>query len=75
MKYVVWGLVVALIVLHQDNWNWTDTTLVWGFMPKTLLYHAGISFSAGVVWYLATIFAWPIDDEPAPAVPETGGEA
>lgn len=59
MKYVVWSLVVLLIVLHQDVWFWDDATLVAGFMPITLLYHAGISLGAGFTWYLATLFAWP----------------
>lgn len=61
MRYVVWLLVVALIILHQDLWYWDDRTLVWGFMPITLLWQAGISIGAGLVWFLATIFAWPAD--------------
>lgn len=61
MKYVVWGLVIALIVLRQDNWNWDDDTLVGGFMPLTLLYHACISVGAAMTWFLATKFAWPTD--------------
>ena len=59
MKYVVWGLVVLLVILHQDNWFWDDARLVFGFMPIALLYHAGLSVAAGITWYLATIFAWP----------------
>jgi len=59
MAYVVWGLVVLLLILHQDNWFWDDNTLVFGFMPVGLLYHAGISVAAAFTWYLATIFAWP----------------
>ncbi|MBA2116317.1 DUF3311 domain-containing protein [Bremerella alba] len=61
MRYVVWLLVVALIILHQDLWYWDDRTLVWGFMPITLLWQGGISVGAGFVWFLATIFAWPTD--------------
>lgn len=61
MRYVVWLLVVALIILHQDLWYWDDRTLVGGFMPITLLWQAGISIGAGFVWFLATIFAWPSD--------------
>lgn len=61
MRYVVWLLVVALIILHQDLWYWDDRTLVWDFMPITLLWQAGISVGAGLVWFLATIFAWPSD--------------
>ena len=59
MRYVVWSLVILLVILHQDNWLWEDSRLVFGFLPITLLYHAGISLGAGVTWYLATVFAWP----------------
>ena len=43
LAYLIWGLVVLLIILHQDNWLWNDTTLVFGFMPIGLVYHARIS--------------------------------
>lgn len=59
MKMVVWGLVVALLILHQDTWLWDNDTLVFGFLPITLLYHAGISIGATITWFLATKFAWP----------------
>ena len=61
MAYVIAVLVVLLLILHQDNWNWENDTLVFGFMPITLLYHAGISIGASVTWFLATKFAWPED--------------
>ena len=66
MKIVIWGLVILLIVLHQDIWFWNDSRLVFGFIPITLLYHSGISLAAGFVWYLATIYAWPFDSENSP---------
>ncbi len=59
MKYVIWALVVLLIILHQDNWNWDKGDLVFGFIPIGLAWHAGISIAASVVWFLSTIFAWP----------------
>ena len=59
MKYFVWMLVLLLVVFHQDYWQWNDTTLVFGFLPFTLLYHAGISIAAAVVWVLAVKFCWP----------------
>lgn len=59
MKNLVWGLVILLIILHQDFWFWTDDTLVFGFIPIGLFYHALISVGAGVTWYLATVYAWP----------------
>lgn len=63
MKQVVWILIVLLLVLHQDNWNWASDTLAFGFMPIGLFYHACISLAAGVTWYLATRFAWPAELE------------
>jgi len=63
MKYVICVLVVLLLALHQDVWFWGDPTLVFGFMPITLLYHMGISLAASITWYLATVFAWPDDLE------------
>lgn len=65
MKRIVWGLIAALIILHQDNWLWDDGALVFGFFPVALLYHAGISVAAAITWYLATQFAWPDDLETA----------
>ena len=64
MKYLVWGLVVLLVILHQDIWLWNNSTLVFGFVPITLLYHMGISTAAGVTWFLAIKFCWPkgLDD-------------
>jgi len=59
MKYVIWLLVLALVIVHQDIWFWKDETLVFGFIPIGLAYHAGISIAASIVWFLATIFAWP----------------
>lgn len=79
MKYVVWGLVVLLIVLHQDVWLWENDTLIAGFMPITLLYHACISLAAGVTWFLATKFAWPAaleeENAAAPEMSEEGAQA
>lgn len=59
MKYVVWGLVVLLLVAHQDFWFWDDPTLVFGFVPIGLLYHVGISLAAALTWFLAVLFCWP----------------
>jgi hypothetical protein len=59
MKYLVWGLVVLLVILHQDVWLWDNPKLVFGFIPITLLYHMGISAAAGITWLLATRFCWP----------------
>ena len=59
MKFVIWFLVIALLIAHQDNWNWYDDSLVFGFIPIGLFYHICISLAAGFVWWLACTFAWP----------------
>ncbi|RMF40689.1 MAG: DUF3311 domain-containing protein [Planctomycetota bacterium] len=61
-KRIVWGLVLLLIILHQDVWFWESDYLVLGVVPIGLFYHACLSVAAGVVWYLATLYAWPLDD-------------
>jgi hypothetical protein len=63
----IWVLVVALIILHQDNWLWDNGYLVFGFMPVGLFFHACISIAAALTWYLATKFAWPHELEVAAA--------
>jgi len=63
MFFVVWALVALLIVLHQDFWFWRDGTLVFGFIPVGLFYHACLSIAASLTWLLATLFAWPAEIE------------
>ena len=67
MKLIFIVLIALLLIFHQDNWYWNDSTLVGGFMPIGLLYHAGISLAAAFVWFLTTILIWPkeveLDDE------------
>ena len=55
-------LVLVLLILHQDNWFWTDDTLVFGFIPIAMFWHVCISIAATLVWYLATKIAWPADE-------------
>ncbi len=50
---------VALFVLHHDFWNWDDTTLVFGFIPVGLAYHAGYSVVISIFWFLVARYAWP----------------
>lgn len=63
MKKVVWVLVILLLILHQDNWLWENDKLIFGFMPIGLLAHAGISVAASVVWFIATLIAWPVEED------------
>ena len=58
-KYIILILAVVLGVLHQDFWNWDNSSLVFGFMPIGLAYHAGFSLAAATLWAFAIKFAWP----------------
>ena len=80
-KWIIVGLVILLIILHHDVWNWDNKKPVFGFMPMALLWQAGISIGAGATWFLATKIAWPEfeDDDQEVAVTEVdakqeGGE-
>ena len=59
MKNVVWALILALVVLHQDSWFWNDGRLVFGWLPVGLAYHVLYSLAAVAVWFLAVRYAWP----------------
>ena len=80
-RLIIAGLVILLMILHQDTWNWDSRTLVFGFIPLTLFYHVCISLGAGVTWYLATLWAWPDELEEASKAsvadetPAEGGQA
>ena len=59
MSWVVWGLVILLAILHQDLWLWDNRTLVLGFLPMGLFYHAVFSIACAIVWAMAVKFCWP----------------
>jgi hypothetical protein len=54
-------MVLVLIILHQDNWLWTDDRLMFGFLPIGLFYQICISIAAATVWWWATIYCWPTE--------------
>ena len=60
-RKLVYLALVALTILHQDFWLWDDATLVFGFLPIGLAYHAAYSVVVALVWYLALSYAWPED--------------
>lgn len=65
------ALVAVVFVLHQDIWNWTNKTLLMGFLPIGLAYHAGYAVLCVVTMAILVRFAWPrnLDGD------ETGGTA
>jgi len=72
MKWLLALLVVAVLALHQDVWNWTNKGLVFGLLPVGLAYHAGYSVLAAVTMALLVRFLWPahLDDQAEPVVAE-----
>lgn len=71
---LAWSLVIAAAILHTDLWAWEDDTLVFGFMPMALAYHAGISILAAIAWALVVRFAWPEGVEEWAARPHPDAE-
>ena len=54
---------VILTILHQDSWNWSDRSLLFGFLPVGLGYHALYSAVVAGFWFLVSHFAWPVHIE------------
>jgi len=59
----IWIVFVLLFILHQDVWYWDDRTLIFGFLPIGLGYHALFSLAAALLWAAAVKWAWPSDIE------------
>lgn len=60
---VVGVIILLMVVLHQDTWNWKDGRLVLGFLPVGLAYHAGYSILSALVMLGLVRFAWPAELE------------
>lgn len=59
MKKLLYAGVILLLVLHQDAWLWRDRTLVLGFLPVGLFYHACYTLAAALLMWLLATYAWP----------------
>ncbi len=59
MRKPIYILLVLLVLLHQDFWYWNDPSLLFGFLPIGLAYHAAFSIVSAVVWGLIMAYAWP----------------
>ena len=55
-RWIIVTVFVVLAILHQDIWNWDDSSLVFGFLPKGLAYHAMYSLVAATFWALVVKF-------------------
>ncbi|MDB4614635.1 hypothetical protein OAH18_02990 [bacterium] len=61
MKPLFCILVLMLLVLHQDYWQWDRSDLLFGFLPYALAYHMVVSVVTAVFWIVAVKFFWPAD--------------
>lgn len=59
MKWFLTLIVIGLLVVHHDIWNWKNSTLMLGILPAGLAYHAFYSVMAALVMALLVRFAWP----------------
>jgi len=80
MKKIIYASIILLAILHHDWWWWDNSeTLVFGFIPIGLAYHAGISVTAGILWALVVKYCWPgeLDDvqQTSADSPQGGGNA
>lgn len=53
---IFWTALATLVILHHDWWFWDDGTLLLGFLPIGLGYHALLSLAAGGFWAWAAYF-------------------
>ena len=73
MRLVIWSMIVLLVLLHQWDGYRDDPRLVAGMLPAAMVYHMGISLAACLLWWCATIWAWPnrvLATDPAATPPE-----
>jgi len=54
-----WIVFLLLLIFHQDWWWWNDGTLLFGFLPVGLGYHALYSLAAAGLWAWAVFGVFP----------------
>jgi hypothetical protein len=59
MKWLLAALVAAVYIVHQDTWLWHDKTLVFGFLPAGLAYHACYCVLAAITMAILVGYGWP----------------
>jgi hypothetical protein len=70
MNYIAALVLLIVLALHQDSWNWTDKSLVFGYLPVGLAYHGGYTLVACATMALLVRGFWPrhldTGDDPSP---------
>jgi hypothetical protein len=57
-RWILYGLLLLLYLLHNDLWFWDDPRLVLS-LPIGLLYHIGFCVAAAILMALLVTHAWP----------------
>jgi hypothetical protein len=59
-KLLLFLLIVAVYVAHQDIWNWSKPEpMIFGFLPAGLAYHAAYSIVCAGLMAILVATAWP----------------
>ena len=71
IRLILYFALLVMAALHQDFWNWRDASLVFGFLPVGIAYHAAYTIIAALLMWLLAKFAWPahLEQEVASATP------
>ncbi len=66
VRGLLYAALAALVVLHNDLWQWDDPRIVLG-LPIGLTYHILYAVVASLLMLLLVNFAWPahleVDDD------------
>lgn len=62
VRWILYGGLIVLYLLHNDLWFWNDPQIVLG-LPVGLLYHALFCVAVSVWMVLLVNYAWPDFDE------------
>jgi hypothetical protein len=62
MRFVVYGLLLLLYLLHTDVWYWNAPRIVLG-LPIGVTYHLLYTLAVSGAFWLAVRYAWPDDLE------------
>ena len=75
MRYLAYGSLLVLYVLHTDVWYWNDPRIALG-LPIGVTYHVAWILLVTVAFALVVRQAWPDELEagdPDPAAPHREG--
>lgn len=57
-KWLLYLLILAMYILHNDLWWWDDPTLFFG-LPVGFSYHIAFCLGAALLLTLLVNYAWP----------------